>query len=130
MSRLIEEINKQQMKTELPPFKVGSTVEVHVKLTEGERERVHVFTGVVISRKGSGMSEMFTVRRIVAGEGVERTFPLHAPSIVTVKQVRTGAVRRAKLHYLRERMGKATQVKEKRVIAQQQEPAQEPQKET
>lgn len=111
---LMKEIEKEQMKDEVPEFNVGDTVEVHVKLTEGERKRIHVFKGIVISRKGSGPREMFTVRRIVAGEGVERTFPLHSPAVLAVKPVRRGSVRRAKLHYLRKRVGKATQVKEKR----------------
>ncbi len=113
--KLIQEIEREQMKDEVAEFNVGDTVEVHVKITEGERERVHVFTGIVISRKGSGPRQMFTVRRIVAGEGVERVFPLHSPAIAAIKTIRHGAVRRAKLHYLRQRIGKATQVKEKRV---------------
>ena len=114
MAKLIKDIEKEQLKQDVPEFNVGDTVEVHVKIVEGERQRVHVFTGIVISRKGSGLRTMFTVRRIVAGEGVERTFPLHGPSIVTIKVVRSGDVRRAKLTYLRKRVGKATQVKEKR----------------
>lgn len=112
--KLIQEIEREQMKAEVAEFNIGDTVEVHVKIIEGDRERVHVFTGVVISRKGSGPRQMFTVRRIVSGEGVERTFPLHSPAIAEIKTVRKGAVRRAKLHYLRKRVGKATQVKEKR----------------
>jgi len=112
--KLIQEIEKEQMKADIPEFCVGDTVEVHVKISEGDRERVHVFTGIVISRKGAGLREMFTARRIVAGEGVERTFPVHSPAIAAIKRVRRGAVRRAKLHYLRKRVGKAAQVKEKR----------------
>ena len=111
---LIKEIEKEQMKSETPAFNVGDTVDVHVKIVEGERERIHVFSGIVISRTGSGLREMFAVRRIVAGEGVERTFPLHSPTITAIEVARAGAVRRAKLHYLRERVGKATRVKEKR----------------
>jgi len=111
---LIKDLEKEHLKESVPDFNVGDTVEVHVKIVEGERQRVHVFTGIVISRKGGGLREMFTVRRIVAGEGVERTFPLHSPAIVAVKPIRRGAVRRAKLTYLRQRVGKATQVKEKR----------------
>lgn len=115
---LIREIEKQQIKTELPEFSTGDTVEVHVKIVEGDRERIHVFTGIVISRKGSGLRETFTVRRIVAGEGVERTFPIHSPTIAAIKVMRKGKVRRAKLTYLRKRVGKATQVREKRLEAQ------------
>lgn len=111
---LIKEIEKEQLRTSIPQFHVGDTVDVHVKSVEGERERVHVFTGIVISRTGSGLREMFTVRRIVAGEGVERVFPLHSPAITAIRVVRAGSVRRAKLHYLRQRVGKATRVKEKR----------------
>ena len=118
-SRLIKEIEREQQKPELPPFRVGDTVDVHVKLVEGERERLHTFSGIVIARKGAGLREMFTVRRIVAGEGVERTFPIHSPAIASIRVVRAGAVRRARLTYLRKRVGKATQVKEKRATAQQ-----------
>lgn len=119
--KLIQEIEKAQLKAEKPEFKIGDTVEVHTKIIEGDRERIHVFTGIVISRKGAGMREMFTVRRIVAGEGVERMFPVHGPTLVAVKTVRSGSVRRAKLTYLRKRVGKATQVREKRIEAQQAE---------
>ena len=111
---LIQEIEREQMKGDPAEFNVGDTVEVHVKISEGDRERIHVFTGIVISKRGSGLRRMFTVRRIVAGEGVERTFPLHSPAIAEIKTIRRGDVRRAKLHYLRKRVGKATQVKEKR----------------
>jgi len=111
---LIKDIEKEQTKKDLPDFGVGNNVEVHVKVMEGDRERIHVFSGLVISRKGRGINEMFTVRRIVGGEGVERTFPLHSPAISDIKVVRAGVVRRAKLHYLRKRVGKATQVREKR----------------
>lgn len=117
---LIKDIEKEQTKKDVPDFGVGDNVEVHVKIVEGDRERIHVFTGLVISRKGRGMNEMFTVRRIVGGEGVERTFPLHSPAIDNIKRVRSGAIRRAKLHYLRKRVGKATQVKEKRSGAKKQ----------
>ena len=113
-TKLIDDIEKAQMKKKVPAFSVGDTVEVRVRITEGERERVHAFTGIVISRKGRASHTMFTVRRIVAGEGVERTFPLHSPAVVGVKVVRRGAVRRAKLHYLRKRVGKAARVKERR----------------
>jgi len=115
---LIREIEKQQMKSDVPDFSIGDTVEVHVKIVEGDRERIHVFTGIVIARKGTGLRETFTVRRIVSGEGVERTFPINAPSIAAIKVTRKGKVRRAKLTYLRKRVGKATQVREKRLEAQ------------
>ena len=113
MAKLITDIENEQMKQEIPQFNVGDTVQVHVNISERERQRVHVFTGIVISRKGSGLRETFTVRRIVAGEGVERTFPIHSPAITAIKVTRSGSVRRAKLYYLRERVGKATQVKAK-----------------
>jgi large subunit ribosomal protein L19 len=98
-----------------PEFEIGDQVEVHQRILEGEKERVQIFNGVVISRRGEGMREMFTVRRIVQGEGVERTFPLHSPRIAKVEVKRTGAVRRAKLYYLRDRVGKATRLRERRV---------------
>ncbi len=112
---LIKEIEKVQIKHDMPDFNVGDTVEVHVKIVEGDRDRIHEFTGIVISRNGAGLREMFTVRRIVTGEGVERIFPLHSPAIAAIKVVRAGTVRRAKLYYLRRRVGKATQVKERRI---------------
>ncbi len=111
---LVKEIEKQYAKETPPKFDIGDTVQVDVKIVEGDRERIHAFTGIVISRSGGGIREMFTVRRIVAGEGVERTFPVHSPAVVGVTVTRRGDVRRAKLHYLRERVGKATRVKEKR----------------
>jgi len=113
---LVKQFEKEQVTGDVPEFCVGDTVEVHVKITEGERKRVHIFKGIVISRKGRGIHEMFTVRRIVAGEGVERTFPVHSPLIAAIKRTRLGKVRRAKLYYLRDRVGKATQVKEKRPL--------------
>jgi large subunit ribosomal protein L19 len=100
------------IKKDLPDFKIGDTVGVHCKIIEGDKERVQVFTGTVIGRRGSGMSEMFTVRRIVNNEGVERTFPIHSPRIGQVEIVRHGRVRRAKLYFLRDRVGKATRLKE------------------
>jgi large subunit ribosomal protein L19 len=110
---LIKQIEKEQMKEEVTDFNVGDTVEVSVRITEGERQRLHAFTGIVIARRGGSLRETFIVRRIVGGEGVERTFPLHSPAIAAIKVVRRGDVRRAKLHYLRQRVGKATRVKEK-----------------
>ena len=110
--RLIDKLEKEQLKEEVPQFNVGDTVDVHTVIQEGEKERVQVFTGTVIGRKGSGVHETFTVRRIVSGEGVERTWPLHTPKIVNIVVQRAGKVRRAKLNYLRDRVGKATRVKE------------------
>ena len=107
----IKEVEQAYCKKKVPNFKIGDTVDVHVEIQEGDKTRVQVFTGTVIARKGSGIRETFTVRRIVQGEGVERVFPLHAPSIARVKVQRKGRVRRAKLYYLRGRTGKATRVR-------------------
>jgi large subunit ribosomal protein L19 len=96
-------------------FEIGDQIDVHQRILEGAKERVQVFSGVVISRRGSGMRESFTVRRIVQGEGVERTFPLHTPKIAKIEVKRTGRVRRAKLYYLRGRVGKATRLRERKV---------------
>lgn len=98
-----------------PQFEIGDTVGVHVKISEGGKERVQIFTGLVIARRGGGVNEKFTVRRIVAGEGVERVFPLHSPKIAKVEIVRSGVTSRAKLYYLRDRVGKATRLKERRM---------------
>lgn len=106
------------IKKDLPTFDIGDTVGVHCKIVEGDKERVQVFTGTVIGRRGSGMSEMFTVRRIVNNEGVERTFPINSPRVGQIDIVRHGKIRRAKLYFLRDRVGKATRLKEiKRVKA-------------
>lgn len=110
---LLEQITKASTKESLPEFDVGDTVKVDVKIKEGERERIQVFEGTVIARKGSGISETFTVRKVSYGFGVERTFPVHSPSVQDVKVVRKGKVRRSKLYYLRDRVGKAAKVKEK-----------------
>jgi large subunit ribosomal protein L19 len=109
---LVEEMG---LKKEAPKFDIGDQVEVHQRILEGEKERVQVFSGTVISKRGDGMREMFSVRRIVQGEGVERTFPLHSPKIAKVEVKRTGVVRRAKLYYLRDRVGKATRLRERKV---------------
>jgi len=101
-----------QLKENVPEFAVGDTVRVHVKIREGERERIQAFEGTVIARKGSGVSETFTVRRVSYGVGVERVFPLHSPNVANVEVVRRGRVRRAKLYYLRDRVGKAAKIKE------------------
>ena len=112
---LIDKINRQNMKSEVAEFNVGDTVDVHVLIREGDKERIQVFNGTVIARNGGGISETFIVRRIVQGEGVERTFPIHSPKVLKIEVRRKGAVRRAKLHYLRQRVGKSVRVKEKKV---------------
>ncbi len=111
---LVDVIEKEQLKNDIPNFQPGDTVKVHVKVVEGTRERIQVFEGVVIRRKGSSISETFTVRRVSYGVGVERTFPLHSPRIAKIEVSRRGRVRRARLYYLRERRGKAARVKERR----------------
>ena len=108
---IIQELEKSQMKTEVPEFNIGDTVEVLVKITEGEKERIQPFIGTVIGRQGGGVRETFPVRRLVQGEGVERVFPLHNPNIIDVRVRPEGKVRRAKLYYLRDRIGKATRIK-------------------
>lgn len=108
----IKTISQSSLKEEVPQFSVGDTVRVDVNIREGERERIQQFEGTVIARKGSGVSETFTVRRVSYGVGVERVFPLHSPNVKGVKVVRQGRVRRAKLYYLRNRVGKAAKVKE------------------
>ena len=110
---LIKELNKERLATEVPAVKVGDTVRVHVKVKEGSRERIQVFEGTVIAKKHGGIEETITVRRISYGVGVEKVFPVHSPSIATIEVVRGGAVRRAKLYYLRGRVGKGAKVKEK-----------------
>jgi len=112
---LMSLVEKGSMKEEIPFFEIGDTVDVHTRILEGEKERIQVFTGVVIARSGSGTREMFTVRRIVAGEGVERKFPIHSPRVAKIEVKRSGVVRRAKLYYLRDRVGKANRLKERRV---------------
>lgn len=105
-------ISQSSLREEIPEFSIGDTVRVDVNIREGERERIQQFEGTVIARKGSGISETFTVRRVSYGVGVERVFPLHSPNVKAVKVVRYGRVRRAKLYYLRDRVGKAAKVKE------------------
>jgi len=115
MSQELMELVEQTSKKDDPPdFEIGDTVDVHTKILEGNKERIQVFTGVVIARSGSGTREMFTVRRIVAGEGVERKWPVHSPKIEKVVVKRSGIVRRAKLYFLRDRVGKAVRLKERR----------------
>ena len=111
---MIDIIEQEQLRHDIPDFGPGESVKVHVKVVEGGRERVQVFEGIVLSRRGSGTRETFTVRKVSAGIGVERTFPLHSPRIAKMEVVRHGRVRRAKLYYLRERVGKRARVKEAR----------------
>ena len=113
MSNLIDVLDAQNVKSELPEIEIGSTVRVHVKIKEGSKERIQVFEGTVIAKKHGGIEETITVRRISYGVGVEKVFPVHSPSISTIEVVRSGKVRRAKLYYLRGRVGKAAKVKEK-----------------
>lgn len=112
MSNIIAEITKDQLRSDLPTFRPGDTVRVHVKVVEGTRERIQVFEGVVIKRRGGGISETFTVRKISYGVGVERAFPVHTPKIAKLEVIRRGKVRRAKLYYLRNLRGKAARIKE------------------
>ncbi|MBS7551945.1 50S ribosomal protein L19, partial [Weissella confusa] len=112
MSNIITEITKEQLRSDLPSFRPGDTVKVHVKVVEGTRERIQLFEGVVIKRRGGGISETFTVRKISYGVGVERTFPVHTPKIANLEVTRRGKVRRAKLYYLRDLRGKAARIKE------------------
>jgi large subunit ribosomal protein L19 len=111
MQELLNDIAKEQLKTNLPDFRPGDTVRVHVKVVEGQRERVQMYEGVVIKRHGGGISETFTVRKISYGVGVERTFPVHTPKIEKIEVIRRGKVRRAKLYYLRNLRGKAARIK-------------------
>ena len=111
----LQDFEKKQMKATLPDFEIGDTVDVHVRIVEGDKQRIQIFTGTVIGRKGTANRESFTVRRIVASEGVERVFPLHSPWIEDIRVRRHGKARRAKLYYLRDRVGKATKVKERMI---------------
>ncbi|MCL1786653.1 MAG: 50S ribosomal protein L19 [Defluviitaleaceae bacterium] len=112
MHAMIKELEQSQMKSEKPAFNIGDTVRVHAKIVEGAKERIQVFEGVVIKRQGGSLRETFTVRRLSSGIGVEKTWPLHSPRVDKVEVVRHGIVRRAKLFYLRDRVGKAAKVKE------------------
>lgn len=111
---IIETLEKEQLRSDIPAFGPGDTVRVHAKIVEGTRERIQIFEGVVIARQGTGVRETFTVRRISYGIGVERMFPVHSPRIERIEVVRKGIVRRAKLYYLRNLTGKAARIKEKR----------------
>ena len=112
VNEIIKGIEAAQLKSEIPSFNVGDTIRVYAKVVEGTRERLQMFEGVVIKRQGGGIRETFTVRRIASGVGVERTWPVHSPRIDRIEVVRRGVVRRAKLFYLRDRVGKAAKVKE------------------
>lgn len=112
---LLKLVEQENLKADIPEFNIGDTVRVHVKVVEGKRERIQVFEGFVLKRQHGGVQETFTVRKISYGIGVERTFPLHSPRIDKIEVVREGKVRRAKLNYLRDRVGKAAKVKPKRV---------------
>ena len=107
-------VDQSSLRTDIPDFAPGDTLKVHVRVVEGQKERLQVFQGAVIARQGDGLRETFTVRKVSYGVGVERTFPLHAPSIGKIEVVTRGDVRRAKLYYLRDRVGKAAKIKEKR----------------
>lgn len=114
-NKLMAKVEEGGLKKEVPQFEIGDQVDVHQRILEGEKERTQVFSGLVISRKGEGMNEMFTIRRIVQSEGVERTFPLNSPRIGKIEVKRSGKVRRAKLYYLRDRVGKeATRLRERK----------------
>jgi len=110
---LIKAFTNEQLKESVPSFKIGDTVRVHNKITEGTRARVQLFEGTVMARSGGGISETFTVRRVAYGCGVEKTFPLHSPNVENVEVIRVGKIRRAKLYYLRDKIGKASKVKER-----------------
>lgn len=115
--QLLADVEASSLKSESekPVFEIGDTVDVHTRILEGEKERIQIFNGVVIAMSGSGSRETFTVRRIVAGEGVERKFPVHSPKVAKVEVKRSGVTRRAKLYYLRDRVGKAVKLRERRV---------------
>ncbi|HOB75644.1 MAG TPA: 50S ribosomal protein L19 [Phycisphaerae bacterium] len=114
----IVEDKAKKPKADIPQFAIGDTVTVHVRIVEGDKERIQPYTGVVIARRGTGINETFTVRRIVNNEGVERIFPLHSPKIGKVEVVRSGYVRRAKLYYLRDRVGKSRRLRDKKTTKQ------------
>ncbi len=115
--QILAKVEASSLKSSVEPFSIGDTVDVHTRILEGDKERIQIFNGVVIARAGSGSRETFTVRRIVAGEGVERKFPIHSPKIAKIEVKRSGVARRAKLYYLRDRVGKSVRLKEKRAEA-------------
>ncbi len=112
MNQMIKDLEKEQLRTDIPDFNIGDTIKVHAKIVEGTRERIQVFEGTVLKRQNGGLRETFTVRRLSSGVGVEKTWPLHSPRIDKIEIVRRGIVRRAKLYYLRKRIGKAAKIKE------------------
>lgn len=121
-TEMLDAAESKSLKKKIPHFKIGDTVDVHCRIKEGDKERLQIFTGTVIARKGRGINENFTVRRIVGNEGVERIFPLHSPNVVDVRAVRSGKARRAKLYFLRKRTGKAVRLAQrhsKRTVSQQ-----------
>lgn len=118
-TEILNLVEKTSLKAEVPKFEVGDTVDVHTRILEGKDERIQIFSGTVIARSGSGSREMFSVRRIVSGEGVERKFPLHSPKIAKVDVKRRGVTRRAKLYYLRDRVGKAVRLRERKVVGKE-----------
>jgi large subunit ribosomal protein L19 len=117
MNQLIDAVEKAYRKSRVPQFRIGDTVDVACRIVEGDKERTQIFNGTVIARRGRGLGEMFSVRRIVNNEGVERTFMLHSPHVIEVTVRRSGKVRRAKLYYLRERVGKRTRLRERRAVS-------------
>ena len=110
---MLDAVESKSLRKDVPHFEIGDTVDVHCRIKEGDKERTQIFTGTVIARKGRGINETFTIRRIVANEGVERIFPLHSPYITDIKPVRSGRTRRAKLYYLRKRTGKAVKLSQR-----------------
>ena len=112
-TQLLDAVESKSLKKEVPHFEVGDTVDVHCRIQEGDKTRTQIFSGTVIARQGRGISESFTVRRIVANEGVERKFPIHSPNVLDVKPTRSGKVRRAKLYFLRERAGKSVKLSQR-----------------
>jgi len=119
----ITQLEKMYLKEKVPPFKSGDTVKVHVKIREGDKERVQVFQGTVIARRGGGIGETFTVRKMSSGIGVERIFPLHSPNVSKIERVRQGEVRKAKLYYLRDLTGKSARITEKLMADKEEEPS-------
>lgn len=113
MNEILRAIEAEQMRNDLPNFRIGDTVKLHVKIKEGNRERIQIFEGFVLKRQNGGIGETFTVRRIASGVGVEKTFPIHSPLVEKIEVVRRGKVRRARLHYMRQRTGKSAKIKTK-----------------
>ena len=109
-SEMLDAVESKSLKENIPHFEIGDTIEVRCRIKEGNKERIQIFSGTVIAHKGRGINEMFTVRRVVGNEGVERTFPLHSPNVVGIKPIRSGKTRRAKLYFLRQRTGKSVRL--------------------